>query len=198
MIPNFFENTFQGSSANQVGYLWAYNHRMVSSTLSPKLEIEEKVVAELERLGVHYLSRLTNFSTHKIYSPAQFIADIVKQPSARVRNAVISLFLARPEYSAYVQEALRHSNAETALTLKFFYTAAVLLQEKYQINPTTVLPDFFLAEFGVTGRNPDEKLHSLGQKHQQVSGKSINWQGTYENAAKHLLHQWELEKAWNK
>src|SRR5262249_41558732 len=137
-------------------------------------------------------------STPKNYPPQKFIAEIVKQPSARVRNAVISLFLARPEYSAYVRDALKHTSAETTLTLKFFYTAAVLLQEKYKINPTTVLPDFFLAEIGVTGKNPDEKLHSLGQKHMKVSGKPINWKGTYENAARHLLHQWELDKAWNK
>jgi len=171
---------------------------MVGNAHSPELEKEEEVVAQLERLGIRYLSRLAKSSIPKDHPPQKFIAEIVKQPSARVRNAVISLFLARPEYSAYIQEALKHTNTEAALTLKFFYTAAVLLQEKYEINPTTVLPDFFRAEIGVTGKNPDEKLHSLGQKHQQVSGKSINWQGTYENAAKHLLHQWELEKAWNK
>jgi hypothetical protein len=171
---------------------------MVSNILSPELEMEEKVVAELERLSIRYLSRLTHSSTLKDYLPAQFVADIIKQPSARVRNAAISLFLVKPEYSVYVADALKHTNNEESITLKFFYLAAVFLQQKYRVNPITPLPDLFSTEYGIVGTDPDERLRSLAEKHQQVSGKSINWQGTYENAAKRLLHQWELEKVWNK
>jgi len=170
---------------------------MASDTLSPELELEEEVVARLERLGVRYLSRLTSSSSRKDYPPAQLIADTVKQPSARVRNAVISLFLVKPEYSVYIRDALKYAKDQESIILKFFYTAAVFLQQKHQINFTTILPDLFSQEIGVTGESPEERLRSLGQKHRLASGKSINWQGTYENAGKHLLHQWELEKAWN-
>ncbi len=171
---------------------------MVVHALSPELAKEEEVVVELERLGIRYLSRLTKSSTPKSYPPPKLIADIVKQPSARVRSALICLFLIKPDYSAYVHEALKYTNDAEAQTIKFFYTAALLLRRKYQINQTADLPDSFSKELGVAGTDPDQQLLSLGQKHQQASGKSINWYGTYENAAKHLLRQWELEKLWSR
>ena len=92
---------------------------MVTETFSPELEKEEEIVAELQGLGIWYLSRLNNISRRKDYSSAQLIADIIKQPSARVRNAAISLFLAKPEYSAYVQDALKDTNETERFTLKF-------------------------------------------------------------------------------
>ena len=171
---------------------------MVVNPLSTELQKEEEVVAQLERLGIRYLSRLSKSSAQKDYRPAKLIADIVKQPSARVRSALISLFLTKPDYSAYVPEALKHANETEARTLKFFYTAAVFLQQKYRISSTSALPDAYSKELGIEGVDPDQKLISLGERHQQASGRSINWYGTYENAAKHLFRQWELEKLWNK
>lgn len=171
---------------------------MITEILSPEIEREEEIVAELQRLGIRYLSRASNISPHQNRPPAKLIADLTRQPSSRVRNALIPLFLVKPEYAAYLREALTQVNNEQGLTLKFFYTAAVFLQRKSKTNPTAVLPDLFSGEIGVSGTNPDEKLRDLGQKQQEVSGRNINWQGTYENAAKHLFRQWELEKIWSK
>jgi len=172
---------------------------MGTDILSPELEKEEQVVAELERLGVRYLMRLSHITSRQNYPPVELIADITWQPSSRVRNALVSLFLAKPEYSAYIQQALRQVDQQQAILMKSFYTAAVLLQRKYANKcPDIILPDLFSKELLVSGITPDEQLCSLGKKHQEISGRNINWQGTYENAAKHLFRRWELEKEWSK
>ena len=59
------------------------------------------------------------------------LADLVQQPSARVRAAVIAVFLAHPEYAAAVPAALERLGPTERLTLRFFYTAAVLLQQEH-------------------------------------------------------------------
>jgi hypothetical protein len=53
------------------------------------------------------------------------LADLVRQPSGRVRAAVIAVFLSHPEYADAVLAALMR------LTLQSFYLAAVLLQQEH-------------------------------------------------------------------
>ena len=171
---------------------------MVAEILSPELEKEEEIVAELQSLGIRYLSRASNTSSSHNHTPAQLMAEIICQPSSRVRNALISLFLAKPEYAAFVQEALTQVNNKQSITLKFFYTAAVFLQRKFQPNAAILLPDLFSDEIGLSKTTAEDELCELSKRHQKASGLHINWQGTYENAAKHLFHQWELEKTWKK
>lgn len=94
---------------------------------------------------------------------------------------------------------------EEQLTLKLFYTAAVVLQKKHseRLRPFLAerwqwLPDLFSAEFDLpSSQLPEEILKALGAAHQQQTGKTLNWTGTYENVAHHLLHRWELERQWN-
>ncbi len=51
---------------------------------------EERLVAELEQLGVRYLSRLTNEKARRVRTPHKLLADLVQQPSSRVRAALIA------------------------------------------------------------------------------------------------------------
>jgi hypothetical protein len=169
---------------------------MAAEILSPEFEKEEEIVAELQRLGIRYLSRTNGTSYSTEPAPEKLIAELTRQPSSRVRNALISLFLARPEYAVHVPRAFTQVNMEEGQILRFFYTAAVFLQKKYHVNSAIILPDLFSEEIGISGGNPDKSLRELGMKHQQASGVNINWLGTYENAAKHLFRQWELEKTW--
>jgi len=174
---------------------------MISQSLSPALQKEEELVAELAELGIRYLSRHSIAPPVQTHSPAELIADLTRQPSSRVRAALIPLFLAHPQYAAHVSEAEKSINSEQIITLKFFYTAAMLLQRKhaasFQKDGAPILPDLFSAELGISGTNIDEQLHDLGEKHQAASGMRLNWAGSYENAAGHLLRQWELENTWN-
>ena len=74
--------------------------------LSGPEEEEERIVAELELLGIRYLSRRTTIKASKVRSPSTLLADLVHQPSARVRAAVIAVLLAHPEYATAIPEAL--------------------------------------------------------------------------------------------
>ena len=176
----------------------------MSNQLSEPLRKEEQIVGELARLGVGYLSRQGNESYSHRRSPEDLLVELVRQPSSRVRTALIALFLAHPEYAAHVSDALPRLTEREALSFKFFYTAAVFLQRRYNTRLRVFLdvrwrelPDFFSVELGVSGSTPAVCLQALGRIHARQTGVKLNWVGTYQNAAHHLLRQWELEKIWN-
>jgi len=85
------------------------------------------------------------------------------------------------------------------------YTAAVILQQKYavrlqefQVAPRQTLPDLYAAELGIAPNpSPEIRLQNLGRIHRQLTGSSLNWVGTYENVAQHLIRRWEKERLWN-
>ena len=167
---------------------------------------EEKLVAELDLLGIRYLSRQSPYQARQIRRPEVLLADLVRQPSARVRAAVISVLLAHPEFAQAIPHALERLRASEQLALRLFYTAAVLLQQEYAdlLRPFVAarwqrLPDLFSAEFGLPVEGPPrERLSLLGFVHRQRTGATVNWEGTYDNTARHLLRRWELERRWNR
>ncbi len=165
---------------------------------------EDYLVAQLSRLGVGYLSRLGTAEPPMRISPAGLLADLVRQPTSRVRVAVISLFLAHPEYSEYVPAALKSLPGKPAQTLKIFYTAAFLLQKQYarSLKPFLGvkwewLPDLFSQELGLVPLSIKEALIRLAQIHTELTKVELNWAGTYDNAASHLLRRWQMEQKWN-
>jgi hypothetical protein len=165
---------------------------------------EEQIVAELELLGIRYLSRRTAGSARRIRPPAVLLADLVRQPSARVRAAVIAVLLAHPEYADAVPAALKGLQPVEQWTLRLFYTAAVLLQQEYgdrlrRFVAGRRLPDWFAAELDLPAfASPRERLAALGQWHRQQTRTAVNWVGTYEDVVRHLLRSWELEARWNR
>lgn len=164
---------------------------------------EEELVAELEQLGVRYLSRQHHIEELEARPRHKLLADLVRQPSSRVRTALIALLLAHPEYAASIPTALQDLTPSAARTLKILYTAAVYLQRQYADKLQGFLganwrwlPDLFSDELGVSGDTPPTRLQSLGQIHARWSGTHLNWAGTYENAVRLLLRRWEMEQAW--
>lgn len=166
---------------------------------------EEALVAELEQLGVRYLSRQTPSQPWLFHLPDEILAALVRQPNSRIRNAIIAVFLVHPEYGQSVPAALRKSRGKCRWMLKLYYTAAFFLQQKYleefykylQQNWQD-LPDCYSSEFIPALHNsPEQNLKLLGVEHQLRSGKIANWTGTYDQVARHLLHQLELEAQWN-
>ena len=177
---------------------------MTQPTLS-RIHKEEQLVAELEQLGVRYLSRMTNEKASRLRTPRRLLVDLVQQPSSRVRAAVIALLLARPAYGKHVPAAVKGLAPEQALTLKLFYTAAVLLQREYAAPMQNHLgagwlwlTDYFSAELNLPETAPEVQLRELAKLHRQKTGVTLNWAGTYENAARHLIRRWELEQIWNR
>lgn len=167
------------------------------------MDEEERIVAELELLGIRYLSRRTSDRAERVRPPDALLADLVRQPSARVRAAVIAVLLACPEYAADVPAALEQLRPAEQRTLRLFYTAAVLLQREYaeQLRLFVAerwLPDWFAADLDLPDvASPRERLSALGQRHRQQTQADVNWVGTYENVVRCLLRSWELEVQWN-
>lgn len=167
---------------------------------------EERLVAELALLGIRYLSHQSPYQARQVRPPELLLVDLVRQPSARVRAAIISVLLAHPQYAGAVPAALEQLQPVESLTLQLFYTAAVLLQQEYagQLRPFLAarqqrLPDLFSVEFGLPLEGPPrERLALLGRVHRQRTATAVNWTGTYENAVHHLLRRWELEQQWNR
>jgi DNA-binding TFAR19-related protein (PDSD5 family) len=170
------------------------------------VSVEEQLVAELELLGVSYLSRQTTCRARKVRPAHHLLADLVRQPSARVRAAVISVLLARPELAEAVPAALERLTDAERLTLQFFYTAAVLLQQQHsrQLNalassPPVLLPDLFSAGLGIpSADDPGMRLRWLGDAQRRATGVTANWAGTYEHTARQLLRRRALETQWQR
>jgi len=169
---------------------------------------EEALVAELELLGVRYLSRQSSYRASRVRPPATLLADLVRQPSARVRAAVIAVLLAHPEYGNAVPIALERLPPMERLTLQSFYAAAVLLQQEYadqlrarletRWRPLPDLPEV-TTELNLPGDGtPAERLASLGREHQRWSQAMVNWAGSYEQVARQLIRCWDMESRWKR
>jgi hypothetical protein len=172
---------------------------------SDHLATEDSIVAELERLDIRYLSRQSGDAGAPGRPPATLLADLMRQPSARVREAVIAVLLAHPAYAQAVPVALAQLSASEQVALRFFYSASVLLQRQYAdvlrsyiAERWQWLPDLFSQELGVaTQGTPQERLGRLGAAHRAYTRSAINWTGTYDNVARKLVRRWSLEHRWN-
>lgn len=166
---------------------------------------EEILVAELELVGIRHLSRQSTYQATKVRPPDELLADLVRQPSARVRTAVSAVLLSHPEYAEAVPAAMERLNPDERLTLQSFYMAAVLLQQEHaqRLRPLLAmrwqwLPDLYSSDLGLpAGGTPRERLALLGRKHQQWTRAMVNWAGTYEQSAYQLIRRWEREIQWS-
>ncbi len=167
---------------------------------------EERLVAELELFGIRYLSRQTDYRAEQVRPPAALLADLIRQPSARVRASAIAVLLSRPECGESINVALERLRPQDQVTLRLFYTAAVFLQQEYalQLQPFLAgrwhwLPDLFSAELGLpAGGTPGEKLAALSREHRRLTQATVNWLGTYEDMAHRLLRRWVMEAQWSR
>ena len=164
---------------------------------------EDQLVAELWAWDVKFLMG-SHPQAAPLLTSANLIASLAQSANARVRFSLIPLFLRHPELSAEVKNAdnllsrqIRHRNV-----LRFYYTAAVFLQTKYQkqlshiLGEQPQLPDFFSNILGVPPeKDPNQALEQLAKRHQTLSGQFVNWLGTYEHAAEVWLKQMELQTA---
>ncbi|MFW6135965.1 MAG: type IV toxin-antitoxin system AbiEi family antitoxin domain-containing protein [Chloroflexota bacterium] len=167
---------------------------------------EEELIAELELLGVRYLSRQASYQAQEVRSPERLLVDLVRQPHARVRTAVIALLLAHPQYAEAVPAALDRLPQQDRLTLGSLYTAAVFLQREHADrlrplvgDPWRWLPDLLCEELGLPAvGSPREKLRLLDREMRYRTGATVNWMGSYEAAAKKFMRDRERETAWSR
>ena len=162
---------------------------------------DDQLVSELWARDVQFLMGRPLSSKPQL-TPANFIALLAESENARVRLSLIPLFLRHPELSDEVEKADKLISTQAKqTTLRFFYTAALLLQKKYReriheiFGEQSSLPDLFSVQSGISlDAPPDQALAQLAQRHRILSGRFINWTGTYEHAAEVWLKQMELQR----
>ncbi len=128
-------------------------------------------------------------SLHK--RPARLIAALASSREGRLRLALIPLFLEHPEFAGFVCSVTASLNPSARLTLQFYYSAAVWLQQKYRarlesdFDSKPSLPDYFSHELGIqkNALDPQANLVMLAERQRVLSGENINWLGTYQHAA---------------
>lgn len=169
------------------------------------MESADRLVTELNRLSVHFVTGgEPEMPTHPL-SSAELLANLASQSEARLRLALIPLLLIHSEFAAAIPDALTRLSEREQLTLKLFYTAAVILQHCHAeqlralLGRYDLLPDLFATELGIPiiGDCRD-RLKQLGERHRALSGLAINWFGTYRHAADRLLRQLSLEVQWSR
>jgi len=181
---------------------------VVSASAEHDRQAEEELVAELELLGVRYLSRQSSNRPSRVRPPATLLADLVCQPSVRVRASVIAVLLAHPEYADAVPKALERLSPGDRLTLQSFYAAAMLLQQEHADRLRSLLGRRWrplqdlqevTAELDLPAEGtPVERLAALGREHRRRSQKTVNWTGSYKQVARHLIRSWEAENPWKR
>lgn len=163
----------------------------------------DQLVSELWARDVQFLRNRSPLLPTRLLPTAQLIASLAQSADSRVCFSLIPLFLRHPEYSAHVIEADRSIRVNSArIALRFYYTAAIFLQQKFhaRINRISgkqdLLPDFFSKQLSVDpDTDPDGALSDLAKRHNAMTGRSVNWVGTYEHAADVWLRQMELQRA---
>jgi len=178
---------------------------MTAFSCSGVPDINPRLVAELDALDVPFLQGAEATTAVERMPPGALLAALAANPEARLRLALVPLLLRRPDFATHVRAALDGAAADTTaqLVLKCYYTAARYLQQKYRLrlekitDRVAALPDLFSAELGLPAApDPDAGLQSLAQRHAALSGKAINWLGTYEHAAQRWLAYMERRQAW--
>ena len=115
--------------------------------------------------------------------PARLIAALAQSEEARLRLSLIPLFLEHPEFAARVRTVAKRLKPSARLTLQCYYSAAVWLAQKYQPAARKPLPDYFSKELHLhPTADPEENLRALAKRHKELSGRRVNWLGTYQHA----------------
>lgn len=162
-----------------------------------------RLEAELNRLGLHFIVGSFVEAEQKRLTPIELIAGLICQSDARMRLALIALFLYRPYLAFYVPSALPLLDTHNQTQLKLFYSAARLLQFMHRSELQSLvrdwheLPDFYSVDLGLSqAKNHEYQLKELAQMHRRLSGIQANWFGTYQHAAQRLMVRLNKEASW--
>lgn len=160
----------------------------------------DTVAAALTQLDVHFVSQPGRVSGVRLAKqPVRLLASLAEQDESRLRLGIIPLLLRHPEWATLVPQAVRKVASRRRDVLKLYYTAAMLLQQKYaarleqSLGSFASLIDWYSGELGIPVRgNPDVRLRILARRQRERSGLALNWLGTYEHAAERFVRQLDL------
>jgi hypothetical protein len=170
---------------------------------SDDIPTDDHLVADLARLDVLFLRTRTTSEDTRPLAPATLLAGLAASADARLRLALIPLLLARPDYADFLLDALQGLPAAAQIVLRCYATAAVVLQMHYAARLYSLfgaqsrLHDWLSAELHapLIG-SPDEQLARLAARQHLLSGRSLNWVGTYRHGAESFLRFMEQQQQW--
>ncbi len=162
----------------------------------------DTIAAALAQLDVRFIARTRRVSGLRLAQrPVALLASLAEQEEARLRLGIIPLLLRHPEWAGLVPKAIRQVSRPRRDVLKMYYTAALLLQQKYAIRleqslgQLAPLTDWYSNELGIPIRGDvDTRLRILARKQSERSGLALNWVGTYEHAAERLVRQLDVSE----
>lgn len=152
----------------------------------------ERLAEALQAVGLRFL--YGSSEDPKPLPPDSLLSALAASDEARLRLALIPLFLEHPELSAHAIEVAERLDEPARLTLQCYYTAASILVEIHQKEFTgefefSGLPDQFSRQLKIPAEGEaDWRLKRLADRHQTLKGDATNWLGTY-------LHAFDV---WNK
>lgn len=163
------------------------------------------LVNALVQHDIHFLADYeTEGHTTEVYSSSEILAALASQKDARLRLALIPVFLSSQELASYITDALEVSGDSTKVTLKVYYTAAFLLSKIYadEFNAvgkdTQHLGDRFSKELALSGATDEERLKEVAALYEKATGLKANWTGTFHYAATRVIRRSMKELAWSK
>ena len=126
----------------------------------------ETLVAKLRENGITYLAPSDAVATEVIPSADALILAILEQPDARLKLALIPLFMRQPEVAQRVPGLVEQFEPPLALELQTYYMAAVYLHRRWKsrlglyLTVNRTLPDLYSQQLGLSGA--DEAFGKLG------------------------------------
>ncbi|MCP4168534.1 MAG: hypothetical protein GY759_21940 [Chloroflexi bacterium] len=161
------------------------------------------LTAELQAHGLHFVVGQRYAKAAPRLEPDELLAELALQQDARLRSALIPLFLQNTQLADSLPSALAGLDAHGQMTLKVYYTAAVMLQDEFVSELQRLVPnwspiaDLYSCELGVDqDASGDVRLYQLGEFHARLTGLAINWPGTYRHAAMRLILRLKQEARW--
>lgn len=153
----------------------------------------EQLANALHALGIHFIRGGRDVDEPLPNHPSRLIAALAQSDEARLRLALIPLFLERPEYASRVRAVASKLDPPAQLTLQCYYSASVWLTKKHQLK--TPLPDHFSKDLTLTpGDDVAENLRALAERHAELSGSFVNWLATYQHAEQIWRKSFERRK----
>ena len=162
-----------------------------------------ELASTLHALGVEFVISGKDSSSPLRNDPSRLIAALAESQELRLRLSLIPLFLNHPEFARHVPERSTNDTSHSASNSQKLLLRSCVAQQKYQkrlsllISKSHKLPDLFSGDLDIpVQKDPDVNLRALALRHQVLSGKYINWLGTYEHGAQRMMMHLERQKRW--
>lgn len=163
------------------------------------------LISSLKSYGVQFLVGENGEDVSAPLHPRELLAGLSVQADARMRLALIAVLLQRPEFALEAGDVLVVLPNDYQPIFMLYFTAACFLQAKYHEQLEDLLghfqkiPDLFSEQLNLDpGDSIEENLQELALRHTEITDLDVNWNGTYQHAAKRVITRLRSERKWSK